>query len=64
MMEKIPMIIFSRPLTYFGSPQNIEKELDEFDEEEIEFMRFGPEMDLLYPFQQNIGLFIHWSDFS
>lgn len=63
MQHKNPAVIFSRPLTYFGSPQNFEDAIDEIENEQ-DFLRLGLESDLFYPFQQNIGLFLLWSDFA
>lgn len=62
MLQKNPLLIFSRPLTYYGSPQNFQEEFDEIEEQET-ILHLGLETDLLFPFQQDIGLFLHWYDF-
>ena len=63
MQHKNPVLVFSRPLTYFGTQQTVEDAIDEIETEQ-DFLRLGLETDLLFPFQQNIGLFIHWSDLT
>lgn len=63
MQSKVPLVIFSRPITYFGASQNWEAEIDDI-EFGSDLVRIGLENDLLFPFQQNIGLFLHWSEFS
>ena len=58
---------FSRPLTFFGSPQNIEEEENEETSEEWNFSepwRISIRSDLSIYQQPRIGLFIHWSDLS
>lgn len=61
MQAKVPLVIFSRPITYFGVSQNWEMEIDDI-ECGADLFRIGLENDLLFPFQQNIGLFLHWSE--
>ncbi len=61
MLQKNPLLVFSRPLTYFGSSQPFQDEVDDVDTQ-YDLMRLGLETDLLSPFQQSIGLFLHWSD--
>ena len=62
MNSKAPLLIFSRPITYFGTSQNWESEIDNI-ESGTDLFRIGLENDLLFPFQQSIGLFLYWSDF-
>lgn len=63
MQSKVPLLIFSRPITYFGVSQNGEPDIDDI-ECGADLFRIGLENDLLFPFQQNIGLFLHWSECS
>ncbi len=63
MQQKNPLLIFSRPVTFFGSHQNFEDEIEEIDNGN-DLLRLGLQTDLLFPLQQNIGLFIQWSDFT
>ncbi|HSX26671.1 MAG TPA: hypothetical protein VLE89_06665 [Chlamydiales bacterium] len=63
MQQENPPLIFSQPLTFYGSQQNFEDEIDEIEDEK-DFLRFGLQTHLLFPFQQNIGLFLHWSDLT
>lgn len=63
MFQKNPLLIFSRPVTYFGSPQDFEMEIEEIENGK-DLLQLGLETDLLYPLQQRIGLFILWSDFE
>lgn len=57
---------FSRPMTYFGTYENIEED-EEGEEEEWNFgepwrMVLDPNTSFLL--EQRIGLFIHWHDVS
>lgn len=57
---------FSRPMTYFGTYENIEED-NEAEEEEWNFaepwrMVLDPNTSFLL--EQRIGLFIHWHDVS
>lgn len=61
MQSRVPLVIFSRPITYFGVSQNWETEIDDI-QNGTDLFRIGLENDLLFPFQQNIGLFLHWSE--
>ena len=61
MLHKNPLLVFSRPLTYFGSSQPFQDEIDEIENED-DLLRLGLEINLLSPFQQHIGLFLHWSE--
>lgn len=63
MQPKVPLVLFSKPITYFGaSEQHWDVEIDDI-ECGADLFRIGLENDLLFPFQQNIGLFLHWSEF-
>ena len=56
---------FSRPMTYFGTYQNLEEDDDEFDEEEWSFAdpwQISLDSNMSNLLQQRIGLFIHWQD--
>lgn len=59
MLQKNPLLIFSRPLTYFGSPHNFQDEVEEIEEQET-FLQLGLETDLQFSFHQDIGLFLLW----
>jgi hypothetical protein len=62
MPTKAPLLVFSRPITYFGaSQQHWENEIDDI-ECGADLFRIGLENDLLFPFQQHIGLFLYWSE--
>lgn len=55
---------FSRPMTYFGTYQNIEED-DDMEEEEWQFTdpwQISLDSNMSNPLQQRIGLFIHWHD--
>jgi hypothetical protein len=61
MRQKNHLLIFSRPLTFFGTSQNLDEEIDDMEEQK-DFLRLGLEANLLLPFQFNIGLFLYWDE--
>jgi hypothetical protein len=63
MLQKHSSPLFCKPTTYFGSYQNLEEEI--FGEE-VDFAdpwSLALEKELVFSLRQNIGIFIHWSDF-
>ncbi|HLB53033.1 MAG: hypothetical protein A3E80_02500 [Chlamydiae bacterium RIFCSPHIGHO2_12_FULL_49_9] len=61
MLQKNPLLIFSRPLTYFGSYEQVESEIAGEELHFADFWQMTLDSDFIFPVQ-NIGLFIHWSD--
>jgi hypothetical protein len=55
---------FSRPMTYFGTYENIEEESDDEDEgwNFTEDWRMILDPNTPFLLEQRIGLFIHWHD--
>lgn len=56
---------FSRPLIFFGSPQNIDEDMEE--DEEWNFSdpwSLFLQTNLSTNQQRRIGLFIHWTDLN
>lgn len=55
---------FSRPMTYFGTYENIEEESDDEDEgwNCTEDWRMILDPNTSFLLEQRIGLFIHWHD--
>ncbi len=63
MQSKVPLLIFFKPVIYFGTSETWETDIDDI-ECGADLFRVGLENDLLFPFQQNIGLFLYWSELS
>jgi hypothetical protein len=66
MLQDLSSNFFSRPLTFYGSCENIEEELfeDEWNEEDLfaDPWRIALETELLFSLRQKIGIFIHWCE--
>ena len=66
MLQQTPYLLFTRPLTFFGTFKQFESEMyqeEEFDVEEFS-QQFGciGDANQVTAFDQKIGLFIHWFD--
>ncbi len=53
---------FSFPVTYFGSPHEIEEEEEQDEWTFADLIRISTTAPFLYHQQPRIGLFIHWCD--
>lgn len=58
---------FSSPMTYFGTYQNLEDDVEEIEEEEWSFSsswQISSNSNLANHMHPRIGIFIHWHDVS
>jgi hypothetical protein len=59
MIQQDPYFFFSRPMTYYGSFQQLEDEIDQ-DEESTDPSSFILNVYMKHPEEQTIGLYLHW----
>ena len=67
MLQQTPYLFLTRPLTYFGTFEQMEDDLyredDFFDLDDFsEQWGFMSDTNQVKAFDQRIGLFIHWLD--
>ena len=51
-------------MTYFGSYENVEEEVNDEEWNFADPWRASLETDLLFSLQQKIGTFIHWTEIT
>ncbi len=59
MIQQDPYFFFSRPMTYYGSFQQLEDDIDS-EEELMDPAPFILNLYAKHPEEQTIGLFLHW----
>ncbi len=62
MLQKHSSPLFCRPMTYFGTYQNVEEELFGEEIDLADPWSLALEKELMFSLRQKIGIFIHWHD--
>ncbi len=64
MLQQRPYFLLSRPLTYFGTFEQMERKSEEdfFEQESVEIWEFMRGAHEEKRTEEKIGLFIHWFD--
>lgn len=64
MLQQDPYFLFSRPIAYFGSFQQLEEEC-EIDQESSSWnisVPLGIQINTTHPTHQTTGVYLHWFD--